>query len=327
MTIRAAALLLMLGGPAAFAAPNRATAIAASGADAGLSLPAACADVGAASLRPAPSADAGFDASGFRVHLPARDGAAAASMLAARLHVTGQAAGTPNADLERAASASAAALLIGLTGSGHSGCPTALLQDAGRPIVQGLQKGGSYLATWQNVTLRSGGGHVTASRMQLRLEAAGGTGEDRLVHVTLTLDGITGVLTQPALLPDRLAVRITLPAASLPTLLAATGGGAPDAQIPVTVDDISIARGEMVLHGRGEATAAATPMESKAQLHLTARHYDDLVNQAAAQDMVRLHTALFLSRLVGRHVGDALDWDVELADGLLAVNNVPIPLR
>lgn len=317
MTISASTtLLLLMGGPAAIAAP---------GIDS-LDLPAACASVGAASLRQAPSPAAGFDATGFRVRLPPRDGAVAPSMQATRLHVTGQ-AGTPVAALERAASASAAALLIALTGSGHSGCPTVLLRDAGDPIVQGLQDGGSYLATWQDVTLRGGGGHVAASRMQLRLEAAGGAGNDRLVHVTLTLDGITGVLTQPTLLPDRIALRVTLPASSLPTLLAATGGGAPDAQIPVTVDDVSVTRGQAVLHGHGEATAAATPLDSTARLHLTARHYDDLVSQAALHDLTRLHTALFLSGLVGRRSGDALDWDVDLADGLLAVNNVPIPLR
>ena len=318
MTIRAATtiLLLVLGGPAA---------IAAAGTD-GLALPDACASVGAASLRPLPPPQAGFDAAGFRVRLPPRDGSIP-SMQAARLHVTGAAAATPEAALERAASASAAALLIALTGSGHSGCPNAVLRDAGNPIVEGLQDGGSYLAVWQGVTLRSGGGHVAASRMQLRLEAAGSDGRDRPVHVTLTLDGITGVLTQPALLPDRLAVRITLPASSLPTLLAATGGGAPDAQIPVTVDDFSITRGRTVLHGNGDATAAATPLDSTARLHLTARHYDDLVDEAAVQDMTHLHTALFLSRLVARRDGDALGWDVDLADGLLAVNHVPIPLR
>ncbi len=318
MTIRAAAaLLLLLDGP---------TAIVAAVPDS-LALPAACASVGAAGLHPAPAPRAGFDATGFRVRLPPRDGAVAASMEAARLHVAGQAADTPDADLERAASASAAALLIGLTGSGHSGCPTSLLQSAGTPIVQGLRQGGSYMAVWQGVTLRGGSGRVTASRMQLRLDGAGGTGEDRLVHVSLTLDGIGGALTPPTLLPDRIAVRITLPAASLPTLLAATGGGAPDAQIPVTVDEISITRGETVLHADGEATAAATPMDSKARLHLTARNYDDLVSQAAVHDLTRLHTALFLSRLVSRRSGDTLDWDVDLADGLLAVNNVPIPLR
>jgi hypothetical protein len=82
-----------------------------------------------------------------------------------------------------------------------------------------------------------------------------------------------------------------------------------------------------VLHGHGDATAAATPMDSTARLHLSARHYDDLVSQAAERNLIRLHTALFLSRLVGRRAGDTVDWDVDFADGLLAVNNVPIPLR
>ncbi len=292
-----------------------------------LALPAVCATVDADALHRSAAPDAGFDAAAFHVRLPQHNDATAPSMQAARLHVTSHAPGTPDAALQRAASASAAALLIALTGNGRSDCPAGLLQDAGRPIVQGLQDGGSYLATWQGVTLRGGAGHVTAKRMQLSLQAAGGSGEDRLVHVVLTLDGIGGALTPPTLLPDRIAVRVTLPAASLPTLLAATGGGAPDAQIPVTVDDFSITHGDMVLHGHGDATAAATPMDSTARLHLSARHYDDLVSQAAERNLIRLHTALFLSRLVGRRAGDTVDWDVDFADGLLAVNNVPIPLR
>jgi hypothetical protein len=37
---------------------------------------------------------------------------------------------------------------------------------------------------------------------------------------------------------------------------------------------------------------------------------------------------LFLSRLMSRREGAGeLAWDVKFSDGLLAVNNVPIPLR
>ena len=324
-TIRAAVTFLLLStGPAAMAAPDAG----------GLALPAACASVGAASLRElAPAArETGFEATGFRVRLPSGGAAVAPSMEAARLHVTGRNPGTSNGDtsqasLERAASASAAALLIALTGSGHSGCDTGLLQDAGDPIVLGLQNGGAYLATWQGVTLRGHAGHVTASRMQLKLEAAGSKGDDRLVDVTLTLDGIAGSLTPPTILPDRLDLRVSLPASSLPTLLAATGGGAPDAQIPVTVEDVGVTSGEMVLHGQGVATAAATPMDSTARLHLTAHHFDSLIYRAAELNLVKMHTALFLSGLMAHRTGDTLDWDVTFADGVMAVNNVPIPLR
>jgi hypothetical protein len=318
----AATLLLVLTGPLL----TGHSALAAGDAD-GLALPASCASVGAASLHAAAPPDAGFDASDFRVRLPSADGAAAPSMDAARLHVTSHGAATPDAALERAAGTSAAALLIALTGNGHSTCPTGLLQSSGDPIVEGLQRGGSYLATWQNVRLRGGAGQVTASRMQLRLQAVAGDGAARLVHVALTLDGVAGRLKPPTLLPDRLALRVTLPASSLPTLLAATGGGAPDAQIPVTVDDLSILSGPTAVHGQGDATAAATPMDSTARLHVTAQNYDDLVEQAAVRGLTRLHTALFLSRLMGRRAEGGLDWDVSFADGLLAVNNVPIPLR
>lgn len=316
LRITAAFLLLLVCRPAPAAA-----------AEDSLALPDACASVTAASLHPASQPESGFEATQFRVRLPAGGRPVTPSMDATRLRVTGKGASTSDAALERAASASAAALLIALTGSGHSHCDTGLLRDAGDPVVLGLQNGGSYLATWQGVTLRGGAGHVTATRMQLRLEAAGSSGNDRPVHVTLTLDGIAGSLTPPELLPDRLAVRITLPASSLPTLLAATGGGAPDAQIPVTVDDVAITSGETVVHGHGEATAAATPMDSTARLKLNAQNYSSLVTRTAELGLTRVHTALFLAGLVGRHEDDRIAWDVNFADGLLAVNNVPLPLR
>ena len=314
----AAAILFMLTGYSSASAVENTE---------GLALPAACASIAAASLLSHVSPDVGFEATRFRVRLPSNGRSATPGLEADRLRVISHAAGTSNAALEQAASASAAALLIALTGNGHSDCPAELLQRTGTPIVAGLQHGGNYLATWQGLTLRGGAGHVVATRMQLRLEAAGAAGEDRLVHMTLTLDGITGTLTPPTLLPDHILLRVTLPAASLPTLLAATAGGAPDAQIPVTVDDISLRSGRMVLHGHGDAIATATPMDSTAHLHLSALNFDDLVNRAALQDLVRMHTALFLSRLVSRQEADAIAWDVSFSDGLLAVNNVPIPLR
>ena len=294
----------------------------------GLALPAACASVGAAALQPlAAGPDAGFEATQFRVRLPPEAGAEPASMQAARLRVTGHGTDTPQAALEQAAGASAAALLIALTGNGHGGCPTKLLQATGEPIVSGLQHGGSFAAVWQDVVLRGHAGHVAAARMQLRLQAAQGADADRPVHVTLTLEHVTGKLDPPALLPDRISVGITLAASRLPALLAATGGGAPDEQIPVTVDEIELRRGTAVLHGRGDATAAATPLDSAASLQVTATGYDDLVTQAAVLGLTRVHAALFLSRLVAHRDGDGLRWDVRLADGVLAVNNVPIPLR
>ena len=122
-------------------------------------------------------------------------------------------------------------------------------------------------------------------------------------------------------------MRVTLPASSLPVLLAATGGGASDARIPVTVDEITAAFGSTMLHGKGEATAAATPAQSAATLQVTANGYDDLVEAAAIRDLTRLHTMLFLSRLMARRAADGLQWDVTFEGGLLAVNNVPIPLR
>ncbi len=300
----------------------------AAGDQGGLALPPDCARVGASTLHRLAGAPAGFSASHFAVQLPPRTGGREAPSLSALvLRVSGKDATVGEAALEQAASAYAAALLIGITGNGYSVCPNDVLQRAGKPIAAGLQQGGGYVANWQALALRGHAGHVTIRTMELRLDAAEGGGADRPVHVALSLDGIAGSLTPPTLLPDHLLVRVTLPASSLPTLLAATGGGAPDAQIPVTVDELRVTEGETVLAGHGTATAAATPMQSTASLHLSARKFDALVERAAVQGLVRLHTTLFLSRLMARNGADGLDWEVDFHDGLLSVNNVPIPLR
>ncbi len=293
----------------------------------GLDLPAACASVHVATLNSLASPETGFDATRLQVRLPEPARGASPSMTAAELRVASGSAATSLMALERAASASAAALLIGLAGSGHSGCRGGLLQDAGRPIADGLRHGGAYVADWRGVTLRGASGHVSIRRMELRLTSQAGGDADRPVRVAFTLDGITGSLTPPTLLPDHLALRLTLPAASLPTLLAATGGGAPDARIPLTIDSLRVTEGSTALQGAGVAIAAATPDESSATLHLTAHDFRDLVTRASVLGLVRLHTALFVANLMGRSTADGLQWDVTYQDGLLAVNKLPIPFK
>ncbi|WP_428392478.1 hypothetical protein [Lichenicoccus sp.] len=332
LTIRAtiALLLLLLSWGPAKAAEGGADATTS-----GLQLPLPCASVHASGLQSLAPPAHGVTAEAYRVHLPAAASRHAVSMSASSLRVESGTADTSDADLERASSAAAAALLVALSGDHHGGCDTALLHDAAAPIVHGLAHGGGYVATWLNVTLRGASGVVTAHRMQLRLEAhrmqeglhAPGADAAAPVQVAFSLEGVAGRLKPPTLLPDTLAWRISLPPSSLPTLLAATGGSTPSAQIPVTVDDLRLTQGKSIIDAKGSAIAAPTPLASSADLHVTARDYDDLVEKAASADMVRLHTALFLSSLVAKRDADGLQWQVTYHDGVLAVNHVPIPVR
>ena len=318
LTIRAITALLLL---LSCRAPARADAPAS-----GLELPQLCASVQASAVRTLAAPAHGLTAEAYRVHLPAALGRHAASMSASSLRVESRTPDTTDADLERASSAAAAALLVALSGDRHGGCGTALLHDAAAPIVHGLAQGGGYVATWLDVTLRGASGVVTAHRMQLALQAHG-IGASQPVQVAFSLEGVAGRLKPPTLLPDTLAWRISLPASSLPTLLAATGGGAPAAQIPVTVDDLRITQGRSIIDAKGSAVAAPTPLDSSADLHVTAQDYDELVEQAAGGDMVRLHTALFLSSLMAKRDAAGLQWHVTYRDGVLAVNHLPIPMR
>ncbi len=316
-------VLWMLCVPPAVAIPGRAAAGT-------LALPAGCGSATATSARRIAAAagrGAAFEAGALRIQLPPDAAGHPPSFAAASLHVASHGAETGPEALERASTAAGASLLIALTGSGRSGCPADALQAAAYPVMDGLLGGGGYLATWQDVVLGGTAGHVLARRMQLRMDGAGGSGADAPVHMTLSLDGITGALTPPTLLPEHLSVSATLPASSLPTLLSAAGGAAPDARIPVTIDDIDMRRGSATLHGTGTASAAATPQDSAADIHLVAHDFDALVSAAALQNMMRVHTTLFLSRLMARQAGDNLEWDLRYGSGLLSVNNVPIPLR
>ena len=322
LTIRATTAALLL--PALWWGPA-ATPAWADAATSALDLPRHCARVQANGLHSLAAPGHGFSTNSFRLQLP--DGPHAASMSASSLHVDSRTDRTSDADLERAASAAAAALLVALSGDRHGGCTTSMLHGAAAPIVDGLAHGGGYVATWLGVALRGASGVVKVRRMQLRLQAGAASGAAQPVHVAFSLDGVSGSLKPPTLLPDTLAWRISLPASSLPTLLAATGGGAPGARIPVTVDDLRMTQGTTVIDAKGAATAAPTPLASTADLQVTARNYDDLVDRAASADMVRLHTALFLASLMGRHDADGLQWDVTYRDGILSVNHLPIPMR
>ncbi|TLU72529.1 hypothetical protein [Lichenicoccus roseus] len=301
-----------------------------------LGLPGGCGTasaVGVHRIEAVSGRSAAFEAGALHIQLPPvhagrdKETDPSPSFAAASLHVDSRGVQTTPEALERASTAAGAALLIALTGTGRSGCPADVLQAAAYPVVDGLLRGGGYVGSWQGVTLHGAAGHVLARRMTLRLDGAGGSGPDAPIHITLSLDGITGSLTPPTLLPDHLSVAATLPASSVPTLLSAAGGAAPDARIPVTIDDITVTRGDATLHGTGTASAAATPQDSAADILLTARDFDALVNAAALQSLTRVHTTLFLSRLMARQDGDRLQWQVRYGDGLLSVNNVPIPLR
>ena len=57
-------------------------------------------------------------------------------------------------------------------------------------------------------------------------------------------------------------------------------------------------------------------MDSTARLHVAAKDYDDLVSEAATRHLVRLHTALFLSRRMGHRTHGGLAWEVSFGSAV-----------
>lgn len=302
---------------------STASAWAADASSAALLLPSACAAIKAGTIARLPPGNAGFSADVFSALLPQTGQARETSLHAANLRVTQTTGATSVPDLERAASAAAAATLIALTGRHEAGCPNRTLQDIAHPIVAGLQHGDSYQADWKDLTLTGASGHVSAGLMRLVLEAEPKGG---LVHVGLSMRSITGVLKPAMLLPDRMLVDLSVPASSLPDLLATFGGGGSPHEIPLDVDRLLLSSQSTTITGHGTALSAPSLAAASTHLRFDATHYEALVKRVARLDLVRLHTALFLCQLVGRGSGDTLSWDVTFDHGVLAVNNLPIPL-
>jgi len=286
-------------------------------------LPPACADITSGSVQALRSPQARFSAQDFTAALSAVAGGAPVRLSSRRLDVADADSATSPAQLEQAAGAAAAATLIALTGHHQPACPNRALQRIAQPIVEGLQHGDSYRADWKALTLNGTSGHVSASLMQVDLQSGHQAGQ---VLIKLTMDGIGGALKPPALLPDRLLVEVSLPAARLPDLLATLGGNGSGASIPLTIEHLVLVSHATRIEGHGTATSAPTLPASTAHLQIDATGYPDLVREAARLDLARLHTALFLCQLVGHKDGAVLRWDVTLDRGVLAVNDLPIPV-
>ena len=282
-----------------------------------LDLPGGCATAGSASLHERDGPHAGFEAGRLELLVPGLP--TAPSLHAGHLQVetAGAAASLTPAELEQASTAAAAALLAGLSGHRAGGCPDAVLRQASRPLAHALQSGGDAAFTWSDVSVRSGGTRYGARHVALHL--TGGP----TARLDAVLDGLVSNSAAASLTPEALTLRVSVPAADLPELLAGAHGGG----VQVTIEQLHATRGDTVLDGHGQALIGPDPQASAGEGELAARGFDTLLAAAGAPGLERLHTGLFLARLVAHRDGDRLTWTVSWRDGTLMVNNVPIPMR
>ncbi len=292
---------------------------------AGLSLP-GCAAVHAAGLhegnpgRGGPSGGSqggiGFEADRADVLLPAvRD----ASLHAAHLQASGHGAGLSSAVLEQASTAAAAAVLVALSDR-RDACPDPLLHGAADPLARALGHGGTAAFTWSGVSIRSGNTRLGARRLFLRLDGGGPA-----AHLTVAVEGAVSNQADAGLLPEALTVHASTPADQLPALISSPGH--PSEPVPVTIERAEARRGDTTLDGQGRVTLAHDPKDDDGDGHVTAHGFDTLLDAANASGLGGLRTALFLVKLVAHRQGDQADWDLALKQGVLTINNVPLPIR
>ncbi len=280
-----------------------------------LDLPGGCATAGSASLHEHDGPKAGFEAGRLELLVPGLP--AAPSMHAGHLQAGGAGAGLAPGQLEQASTAAAAALLAGLSGHHEGGCPDAVLRQASRPLAHALQAGGEASFTWSDVSIRSGRARYGARQLSLHL--TGGP----TARLDAVLDGLVGNGEAASLTPAALTLRVSVPAAELPGLLAGARGG----PVQMTIERLHATRDDAVLDGHGQSLIGPDPQASAGEGELTAQGFDTLLAAAGAPGLERLHTGLFLARLVAHRDGDRLTWMVSWRGGTLMVNNVPIPMR
>ncbi len=282
---------------------------------AGLSLP-GCATVHQAGLHEGSRNGSGFQADRTDVLLPAVPDA---SLHAARLQADGHGAGLSSAVLEQASTAAAAAVLAALSDR-RDACPDSLLHAAADPLAQALGHGGTAEFTWSGVSIRAGSTRLGARRLLLRLEGGGAA-----AHLTVAVDGAVSNGADAGLLPEALTVHASAPADRFAALIASPGH--PSQPVPVTIERAEARRGDTALDGQGRVTLAHDPRDDDGDGHVTAHGFDTLLDAANASGLERLRTALFLVKLVAHRQGDQADWDLALRQGVLTVNNVPLPVR
>ena len=239
---------------------------------------------------------------------------------APRLQATSQGGRLSTATLEQASTAAAAALLIAVTGRRDDACPDATLRQAMAPLAQALGHDGRAEFTWSDVAIRSGTSRLGARRLSLRLDGAGPA-----LHLDAVLDGAVSNAPVAGVLPESLSVRASLPTDQLPALLSAAGDH--HALLDLTIEHAEAHRGDGTMSGTGQVSFAADAADSHGQGHLTAHDFDSLLEDASAPGLDRLRTGLFLAKLVAHRQGDQADWDLDWRQGVLTINNVPLPLR
>lgn len=281
-----------------------------------------CVHATASSVQPGARA---FAARGFHLALEAGPGAPDLDAAGMRLS---QVRGGLDADaLRDAAIAAAAALLQQAQQAAHPhsalACPSAVLEAAGRKLQTALLDGGAYDFVWSGATVRAGGNGTRIGNLAMHAERHGA-----LVEATLGLHGIAPAKPIPGLKvpsPQSLDLMVSGPADRIASTLG--GGLGAGETVPFTLSSGVLALGTARFALAGHGAVGATPQQGSFTGKLTATDFDGAIAAASEAGLIRLRTGLYLARLAARQEGDRLAWDLQWQQGVLFVNNVPLPIR
>ena len=95
--------------------------------------------------------------------------------------------------------------------------------------------------------------------------------------------------------------------------------------IHIHITDLNASRGDIALHGYGQATFTGDMRSSTASGHLEISHLDTLIALTRAERQMNLMAALVLARLVSHHTDTANTWNTAWKNDVLTVNGFPLP--
>lgn len=222
------------------------------------------------------------------------------------------------------AEAASVALVLSLTGHHNAACAH-WLEKQGQQAWRLLIEGKNMAFSWNAATISLGKAALGLKSAQLILQ---GSTHDKRSEASLAFNGLEyHNIAYEEFFPAQAHVTFSIPASELPTFLSTLGTttAKADQAIHIHVTDLNASRGDIALHGYGQATFTGDMRSSTASGHLEISHLEALIALTRAERQMNLMAALVLARLVSHHTDTANTWNTAWKNDVLTVNGFPLP--
>lgn len=209
----------------------------------------------------------------------------------------------------------------------HSKTPAACNTDAShaalRSIAKEIAHGAQPELVWHEAKLARNGHGYLAKTVHVRFAPVSGK-PDR-IRITMDATGISAL--DGSAVPQNAAADVDLPLRALSDAASGT------TSVPLvasgetlTVNNVHAAYGQSSVDGHGYIQSGSSWRDSISRMHLEIGHMADLLSAVRAHTSAGVTTALAMAQFMGHREGDKVSWDVGLNNGVVDVNNVPLPL-